>query len=224
MGLAASLVMGTVLSAELSSEEVKRLTSAAEVLRDLSGAPDKNIAADAWNNADCVAVIPGVKKAAFILGGEFGRGVLSCRSGSEWSAPIFLALEKGSAGFQIGAEQVDLVLLIMNQKGVDKMLDNKVNLGADASVAAGPVGRTASASTDGRLTAEILAYSRSKGAFAGINVSGGALRPDKDANTNAYGSSAVTRDVLFKNSKPAPAAANEFMAALHQESVTLGKK
>src|SRR5205814_5001538 len=122
------------------------------------------------------------------------KGVVSCRSGKTWSAPLFLELGKGSAGFQIGAEQVDLVLLMMNRQGVDKLLDNKVNLGADASVAAGPVGRAASASTDARLTAEILAYSRAHGVFAGINLSGGVLRPDQDANSGAYGASPI-RDV-----------------------------
>src|SRR2546423_15368913 len=143
--------------AVLSWWESKGLSTAATVVRELRAMPDKGIPEDTWNRAECVAVIPGVKKAAFVLGGEFGKGVVSCRSGKMWSAPIFLELQKGSAGFQIGAEQIDLVLLMMNRDGVDKLLNNKVNLGADASVAAGPVGRTASAGTDAQLTAGILA-------------------------------------------------------------------
>lgn len=219
------LFYGAAALADVSSSEAKRLGDAATVVSELRSAPDKGIPEDLWNKAECVAVVPGVKKAAFIIGGEFGKGVLSCRTGQNWSAPIFLELEKGSAGFQIGAEQVDLVLLIMNRRGVDKLLDNKVTLGADASVAAGPVGRAASAATDAKLTAEMLAYSRAKGAFAGINLSGGVMRPDKDANEHAYGPSVTARDVLFKNDVPPPAAAQAFLRTLREESrATTGRK
>jgi len=211
--------------ADVSSSEAKRLSEAASVVRELRAAPDKGIPEDLWNRAECVAVVPGVKKAAFIIGGEFGKGVMSCRAGQNWSAPIFLELQKGSAGFQIGAEQVDLVLLIMNRKGVDKLLENKVTLGADASVAAGPVGRAASAATDARLTAEMLAYSRAKCAFAGINLSGGVMRPDKDANEHAYGASVAARDVLFTTNVATPAAAQAFVRTLQEESrATTGRK
>ena len=166
-----------------------------------------------------------MKKAAFVIGGEFGRGVISCRSGQTWSAPLFIELQKGSAGFQIGAEQIDLVLLMLNRNGVEKLLDNKVNLGADASVAAGPVGRAGAASTDAKLTAEILAYSRAKGAFAGIDLSGGVLRPDKEANTHAYGGSVASRDVLFSNNVTAPPAAQALLRTLREESrATTGRK
>ena len=214
----------TVALADLSSSDAKRLSEASTVVRELRAIPDKGIPEDLWNKAECVAVIPGLKKAAFMIGGEFGKGVVSCRSGQTWSAPIFIEMQKGSAGFQIGVEQIDLVLLVMNRQGVDKLLDNKINLGADASVAAGPVGRAASASTDGKLTAEILAYSRAKGAFAGINLSGGVLRPDKDANAGAYGSTAI-RDVLFENKAPAPPAAEAFLRTLKEESrATTGRK
>src|SRR5437773_9725775 len=215
----------TVALADLSSSDAKRLSEASTVVRELRAIPDKGIPEDTWNKAECVAVIPGLKKAAFGIGGEFGKGVVSCRSGKTWSAPLFLELGKGSAGFQIGAEQVDLVLLMMNRQGVDKLLDNKVNLGADASVAAGPVGRAASASTDARLTAEILAYSRAKGAFAGIDLSGGVLRPDKEANTHAYGGSVASRDVLFSNNVTAPPAAQALLRTLREESrATTGRK
>src|SRR6266508_295045 len=167
----ALLTCTSTVLADISSGETKRLEEAATVVRELRAAPDKGISEDSWSKAECVAVIPGLKKAAFLIGGEFGKGVISCRSGQTWSAPLFLELQKGSAGFQIGAEQVDVVLLMLNRRGVDKLLDNKVNLGADASVAAGPVGRAASGSTDARLTAEILAYSRAKGVFAGVEQS-----------------------------------------------------
>jgi len=209
---AAAIVVGVVLGgsavfADISASEAKRLNEAATVLTELRAIPEKGIPEDTWNRAACVAVIPGVKKAAFMIGGEFGKGVMSCRSGQTWSAPIFLELEKGSAGFQIGAEQIDLVLLMMNRTGVDKLLGDKINLGADASAA------------------EILAYSRAKGAFAGIDVSGGVLRPDKDANAGAYGASTTSRDVLFANSVKAPAAAQAFLRTLREETrATTGRK
>ena len=226
----AALSIGIVLSAstalaDLSSSEAKRLDEAATVVRELRAIPEKGIPEDTWNHAECVAVIPGMKKAAFVIGGEFGRGVISCRSGQTWSAPLFIELQKGSAGFQIGAEQIDLVLLMLNRNGVEKLLDNKVNLGADASVAAGPVGRAGAASTDAKLTAEILAYSRAKGAFAGIDLSGGVLRPDKEANTHAYGGSVASRDVLFSNNVTAPPAAQALLRTLREESrATTGRK
>src|SRR5207249_1983252 len=136
---------------DMSSSQAKWLTEAAAVVHDLRAIPEKGVPEDTWNRAECVAVIPGLKKTAFVIGSEFGKGVISCRSGQTWSAPVFLELQKGSAGFQVGAEQIDLVLLMMNRQGVEKLLDNKVNLGADASVAAGPVGRAGSAGTDARL-------------------------------------------------------------------------
>jgi len=219
------LAASSAALAEISASEAKRLGEAATVVREFRTTPDKGIPEDLWNRADCIAVIPGLKKAAFIIGGEFGKGVLSCRANQTWSAPIFLELQKGSAGFQLGAEEIDLVLLMMNRRGVDRLLENKVNLGADASVAAGPVGRAASASTDARMTAEILAYSRAHGVFAGINLSGGVLRPDKDANVNAYGSTAATRDVLFSSRVTAPPQAEPFVQALREESRgTSGRK
>jgi lipid-binding SYLF domain-containing protein len=209
---------------EISSGEAKRLHEASTVVRELRTA-ENGVSEDVWNRAECIAVIPGLKKAAFVVGGEFGKGLISCRSGRTWGAPLFLEMEKGSAGFQIGAEQIDLILLVMNRHGIDKMLDNKINLGVDGSVAAGPLGRAAAASTDGRLNAEILAYSRAKGLFAGVDVSGGALRLDKRANTNAYGADVKTREVLFGNGAAPPPAAQAFMRTLREESrATSGKK
>lgn len=227
--LSSALLVASALAvaaaADLSSSESKRLDEATTVIREFKAAPDKGIPEDLWGRAECVTVIPSLKKAAFVFGGEYGKGVMSCRNGRAWSAPIFVELEKGSAGFQIGAEQVDLVLLMMNRDGVDKLLGDKVNLGADASVAAGPVGRTASASTDARLTAGILAYSRAQGAFAGINLSGGVLRPEKSANERAYGASTAARDVLFASNVAVPPPAQAFVRTLAAETrATTGRK
>jgi lipid-binding SYLF domain-containing protein len=219
------LLSVTAVRAEISSSETKRLNEAATVLSELRAIPDKGIPEGTWNRAECVAVIPDLKKGAFIIGGEAGKGVISCRSGQGWSAPVFLELRKGSVGFQIGAENIDLVLLMMNRDGVEKLLRDKVNLGADAAIAAGPVGRVGEASTDARLKAEILAYSRAQGAFAGIDLSGGVLRPDKDANVDAYGASVNSRDVLFTTRVTAPPAAQAFLRTLREEArATTGRK
>jgi lipid-binding SYLF domain-containing protein len=222
IGLASCAML---VSADVSSDEANRLNAAATTVRELRATPDKGIPEDLFKRTDCVAVIPGLKKAAFLVGGEYGKGVVSCRTGQTWSPPAFLEMEKGSAGLQIGAEATDLVLLVMNRSGLDKLLGDKMTLGADASVAAGPVGRDAAAGTDIKLSAQILAYSRSKGVFAGIDVSGGSLRPDKKANANAYGSEVTARDVLNAQNVKAPAAAGPFLRALGPEvRGTSGKK
>jgi len=186
LAIVLSSVIATSTFAALSSSEQKRLNDAGGVVTALRGA-ENGISEDLWQKAACVIVIPDMKKAAFILGGEYGKGVMSCRSANGWSSPVFMELEKGSWGFQAGATEIDLVLLVMNRDAATRMLSSKVSLGADASVAAGPVGRAASASTNGSLDAQVLSYSRSKGLFAGINLSGGALKVDKDSNTDAYG-------------------------------------
>jgi lipid-binding SYLF domain-containing protein len=206
----AVLAVAANASAELNSNEVLRLSEAAQVLRDTR----PSIPQTYWDRARCVAVIPNLKKAALIFGGEYGKGVLSCRGGDAWSAPVFMELAKGSWGFQAGAEEIDVVLLVMNESGVQKLLKNKVNLGADASVAAGPVGRQGQVGTDVSLTAEILAYSRAKGLFAGINLSGGVLRPDEDANRDGYGSAASPSSILASRSLSAPTQAVPFLDAL----------
>jgi lipid-binding SYLF domain-containing protein len=207
-----SLVAAAAAVASISTSERTRLSEAASVVTDLRNA-DNGIPADVWAKAECVVVIPGMKKAAFIFGGEYGRGVMSCRTGERWSAPAFMQLAKGSWGFQAGAEEIDLVLLVMNRRGASKLLSGNVSLGVDASIAAGPVGRAASASTDAKLTAEILAYSRAHGVFAGINLSGGSLKPDKDANTDVYGTASVN-DVVLTGKVAAPAEASEFIRTL----------
>lgn len=198
------------------ADETTRLQNAAEVVRALRAAPDNAIPDELWNKAECVAVIPKMKKAAFMFGGEYGRGVMSCRSAGGWTAPLFLELAKGSWGLQIGAEETDLVLLVMNREGMDRLLDNKITLGADASVAAGPVGRSATAGTDGQLTAKILSYSRARGAFAGINLSGGVLRPDKDANAEYYGA-APPHDVINGKAVAKDLAAIAFLQTLGRD-------
>lgn len=219
-----ALGVGTAFAA-ISTAETNRLRESANVVRELRDVPDKGVPEDLWNRAECVVVIPNMKKAAFGIGGEYGRGVMSCRHGDGWSAPLFMTLAKGTWGLQIGAEQVDLVLLVMNKHGVDKMLQDNISLGADASVAAGPVGRAGTASTDAQFAAEILSYSRAAGIFAGIDLSGGVLRPDKDSNTDVYGANHVSRDIVIAQSVAAPAAANDFMRSLSSEArATTGKK
>ena len=194
--------------------DAKRLAEAATVLREIHAAPDKDIPHELWEKAHCVAVIPSVKKAAFIVGGEYGKGVLSCRTGTEWSAPSFLNLQKGSVGFQIGGESVDLVMLFMTDQSVNRLFDNKIALGAETSVAAGPVGRDARAMTDGQLKAQILSYSRAQGLFAGLDLTGGVLKADTSENREFYGRSYSAREILKDHKVNPPASADEFLSAL----------
>ena len=216
-GVAAFLVATTAF-ATLSKDDVKKLDEAAAVLSEIRSAPDGGIPERIWNNAKCVVVIPSLKKAAFIIGGEFGSGVMSCRHGGKWGAPVFMEMAKGSAGFQIGAESTDLVLVVTNENGVTKLLGNKVTLGAGASVAAGPVGRTATAATDAQMTAEMLAYSRSKGLFAGIDLSGGTLKLDDKRNQQAYGPTANARNIAMgTEAVKIPVEAQAFTNALGRE-------
>jgi len=215
---ALALVLAAAVNAHaaIGSSEAARLAAAAQVVNDVK----TDIPPDIWSKSRCVVVMPDVKKAAFIFGGEYGKGILSCRSGERWSPPVLMQLAKGSWGFQAGAEEVDLVLLVMNEQGVQKLLQNKVTLGADASIAAGPLGRQGSVATDAALTAEILAYSRAKGLFAGINLSGGVLRPDEDANTSVYAKGASPRTILAGTAISAPPEATAFLRALESQSIT----
>jgi SH3 domain-containing YSC84-like protein 1 len=217
-------VFSVICIGSASADQTSRLRNATSVLNELRATPDKGVPEELWNKAECVAVIPSVKKAAFIVGGEYGKGVLSCRNGKSWSAPVFLELEKGSWGAQIGGQEIDLVLLVMNRGGIEKLLESKVALGADASVAAGPVGRAAQAATDAKLSAQILSYSRTHGLFAGIDISGGVLKPDNDANKEVYGDVSA-RDVLLGGKAPVPAIAQDFVRSLSREfAATTGKK
>jgi len=217
--LCALCISATTAFAALSRDEGKRLSNAGTILTELRNAPDKGIPDNLWGKAQCVIVIPSMKKVAFIVGGEYGSGVMSCRAGGGWSSPVFMQLAKGSWGLQIGGEEVDLVLLVMNKRGVDKLLEDKVALGGDASVAAGPLGRSTTAATDAQMSAEILAYSRAQGVFAGIDLSGGVLRPDKEADARAYGANAKAADIIGGvNHMNAPAEAAPFTAALKAET------
>jgi len=204
----------TVQAADVSTRQAERIREAATVLNEIHAVPDKDIPQELWTRAECVIVVPSLKKAAFVVGGEYGKGLMSCRHSGEWSAPIFMQVGKGSWGLQIGAQTIDLVLLVMNASGMEKMLRNKVSLGAEASIAAGPIGRDARAATDAQMKAEILSYSRAQGLFAGINFSGGVVKPDVDDNKDLYGSKASARDVVMGGTVKAPAATDAFMTAL----------
>ena len=184
--LIAAVTMGAgLLCAE--SDAPKRLAAATDAFKEVMGTPDKSIPQDLLNKAQCIVIVPGLKKGAFIVGAKYGKGFVSCRKKGApgWSAPGSLRVEGGSFGFQIGGSETDVFMLIMNQKGMDRLLSTKFTLGGDASVAAGPVGRSTQAETDAAMTAEILTWSRSKGLFAGISLSGATLRPDPDWNTGA---------------------------------------
>jgi lipid-binding SYLF domain-containing protein len=202
---------------ELSSSERNRIQEAAAVLDQIHAVPDKDIPQDLWENAQCVIVVPSVKKAAFVVGGEYGKGLMSCRRNGAWSSQVFMELGKGSWGLQIGAQAIDLVLIVNSERGMQKLLNNKVTLGAEASAAAGPVGRDARAATDAQLTAEILSYSRTQGLFAGVNLSGGVLRPDVSGNRDLYGKEVNVSDVVLKDSVAAPAATEPFLRALRRQ-------
>jgi lipid-binding SYLF domain-containing protein len=217
IGTVALALAGTVaVGARVTTAQQDRIRESAAVLNEIHGEADKDIPQALWEKARCVIVIPSVKKVAFIVGGEYGKGLMSCRHEAGWTAPVFMLLEKGSWGAQIGGESIDLVLLVMHQRGMDKLLQDKTSLGADASVSAGPVGRTAQAATDAQLKAEIVSYSRSQGLFAGIDLSGGVLKADVDANRDLYGRGLSPRQVLSAGTK-VPTETDAFMIALKRE-------
>ena len=210
------MAAASTAAAKPPTTQARRMSDAARVVTEIRSAPDHGVPDGIWDRSKCVVVMPGVKKAALVVGGEYGKGVASCRTGQGWSAPVFLTLEKGSFGAQIGAESTDIVLLVMNDQGIERLLQDKVTLGADASLAAGPVGRSGSAATDAQLHAEMLAYSRARGLFAGIDLSGGVLRPDTSASRDYYGHSISSREVLTaKERVTTPASANRLIAALN---------
>jgi lipid-binding SYLF domain-containing protein len=201
LGCTAGMIFG-------ATEADKRLAAANTTLSEVMAISDKAIPQDLLNKAECVVIVPGLKKGAFIVGGKFGRGFVLCRksSGLGWSAPASVKVEGGSVGFQIGGSETDVIMLILNKSGIDKLLQSKFTLGGDASVAAGPVGRTSSADTDATFRAEILTYSRSRGVFAGISLQGATLRPDADANDELYGAGKTNRDIVMGDVPPPPAA------------------
>src|ERR1700741_2757323 len=207
-----------VASAEGQNKDDDRLKNCGAVLKEILDVPD-NIPQDLLDKADCVVVFPSVVKAAFIVGASYGRGAMSCRRGEDfrgpWGAPTMMALEGGSFGFQIGGQATDFVLLIMNESGARGILASKVKLGGDASVAAGPVGRDASAETDATLRAEILSYSRARGLFAGISLEGSTIRPDNGDNRRIYGKNIPARDIVLSGAVPVPAAAAQMISTLN---------
>jgi SH3 domain-containing YSC84-like protein 1 len=202
-------------------KENDRIRNSGTVMREILNVPD-DIPRDLLDKARCVIVLPSVTKAAFVVGGEYGRGVMTCRTGRNydhgWGAPVMMALEGGSFGFQIGGEATDFVILVMNNRGADSILHSKVKLGADASIAAGPKGRQAEADTDVAMRAEMLSYSRSRGIFAGVSLEGTTLRPDNDANKRLYGKDVSPEDVIRESKVEAPASAHDLIAALQQAS------
>jgi len=217
--LASVLGVATAVAAVPSTTSIDRIDNAAKVVHELRATTERGIPEHVWERARCVAVLPGVKKAALVVGGEYGRGVVSCRTANGWTAPVFLTLEKGSIGAQIGGESADLVLLVMNERGVDRLLQDKATLGTDVSVAAGPVGHGGTAGTETSLTAEMLTYSHARGLFAGIDIAGGVLRPDKDANSKFYGHPVSERSVLLGTEHVvAPDAATPLMSALKSQT------
>jgi SH3 domain-containing YSC84-like protein 1 len=222
--LAFLVALGLLIpSLSMAGEVNDRVVRGAVVLREIHGAADKGIPKDLLDKSVCVAVIPGMKKGGFIFGANYGRGLMSCRTNKgdgPWSAPSMLALEGGSFGLQIGAQSVDLVLVIMNLSGLESLLDSKFTLGGDASVAAGPVGRTAAAETDAWMSAKILAYARASGLFAGLIVKGGTIRPDKNANQELYGKSMEARSILLYQTDTVPRDAKIFLDELTRISPT----
>jgi lipid-binding SYLF domain-containing protein len=215
--LAAALAMTPLMAQE--NHQAKRLDQSTAVLSEIMATPDKGIPRDLFDKAHCVVIVPSEKSAAFLVGGKFGTGYLSCRKagGAGWSAPATIKVEGGSFGFQIGGKETDVVMFVMNEGGENKLLQSKFTLGADASVAAGPVGRTSSAQTDAQLHAEILSWSRSQGIFAGISLEGATLRPAISDNAKLYGRKLDSRQIVTTNMK-LPKAAARLIHELNRDS------
>ena len=201
------------------SDATKRLGVAAEMFKEVMGAPDKAIPQELLNKAQCIVIVPGLKKGAFFIGGKYGRGFVSCRKkdGVGWSAPGSIRVEGASIGLQIGGSETDVLMLVMNQRGMDRLLSTKFTLGADAAAAAGPVGRSTQAETDAAMTAEILTWSRSRGLFAGVSLSGATLRQDDEWNNELYGRKIANREIITTG-VASPKPADELLAELNRYS------
>ena len=214
---AAALLSAAFLSA--ASDVPQRLQASAIALKEIMGIPDKSIPQDLMNKAQCIVIVPDMKKAGFIVGAKYGRGFFSCRkkSGVGWSAPGSVRIEGGSVGFQAGGSEADLFMLVMNDKGVDRLLTDKFTIGADATAAAGPVGRQTEAQTDARMTAEILTWSRARGLFAGVALDGSTLREDAEWNLELYGKKMTNKEIV-EGSVASPKAASPLMAELDRYS------
>jgi len=222
--LAGSLAAAGAFAADRDAKVNDRLDASVETLRDMMKADDKGIPQDLMDKAHCVVVVPGMKKAGFILGGKYGRGFAVCRHHGEtgWTAPAAVRIEGGSVGFQIGASESDVVLLMMNDGGMRRLLSDKFTIGAEATAAAGPVGRDASAQTDAVMKAEMLSYSRARGLFAGISLDGATLRPDGETNRELYGRDVTNKEILT-GAVATPESARHFIHALTRESPVRSK-
>ena len=213
-----AMVAGSIAFAK-ENKVAQRLDDAATVISEIMDTPDKGIPQDLLDGAQCIIVVPGLKKGAFILGGKYGKGVVSCRKsgGTGWTAPASIRVEGGSVGLQIGGSESDVVMLVMNERGMQKLMESKFTLGGEGEVAAGPVGRNATAQTDAKMLAEILSWSRSRGVFAGISLQGATLRQDLDDNKELYGKAYETKDILTGN-VAVPAAASKLISLLGKYS------
>jgi len=213
-------VLGLPLGAQ-DKKEADRLENCGTIIKEIMDIPD-DIPQDLIDKAECIIIYPSVVKAAFVVGGSYGRGAMTCRSGEHftgpWSAPTMMALEGASIGFQLGGQATDFVLLIMNPRGAHAILSSKVKLGADASAAAGPKGRNAEASTDVTMRAEVLTYSRARGLFAGISLAGSTVRPDNNANEKVYGKKVEAEDIVFKGAVRVPASAQQLIGYLNKKT------
>ncbi len=219
--IALALMASLAVPLSADTRECDRVDNAGKVMKEIMDIPD-DIPQTVIDKAYCVVVLPSVLKLAFVFGASYGRGVMTCRSGSDfrgpWGAPTMMALEGGSFGLQLGGQATDFVLLLMNERAADSILTSKVKLGGDASAAAGPVGRNTSAETDITLRAQVLSYSRARGLFAGISLVGSTLRPDNSANTGLYGKAIDSKDVVLNGKVPAPACAKLLIATLNERS------
>lgn len=218
IGLAVGLLLGTIgvsvtAGADVPTSELKRMQNSREVFHELMQTPDKSIPQELLESAKCIAIIPGEKKAAFIVGAQYGRGVAMCRTEHGWSGPVFLRIAGGSFGLQIGGRSTDVVLVFRNREGMDKLLSDKFKIGADATAAAGPIGRDAAAATDLQMHAEILTYSRSRGVFAGVSLDGAVVTPERDADEALY-RRGVNRDAVLEGKVAVPRPAEGLVAEI----------
>ena len=217
--LAAAMIAAPLFAKEEKSKVDERLDDSASLVSEIMGAPDKGIPQDLLNKAECIVLVPGLKKGAIIIGGKYGRGFAMCRrsGGQGWGPPAAIRIEGGSVGFQLGGSSSDVVLLVMNERGMQKLLQDKFTIGADATAAIGPVGRNATAQTDAMMHAEILSWSRSRGAFAGVSLDGATLRNDLDSNQAMYGKRWTSRQIVNSGATP-PASAGKLLATLDKYS------
>ena len=214
--LAVTILIGIASLTAVASDrddDVNRTQKAAQVFKEIMNTPDQGIPSNLLESAKCIAIIPGDKKFAFVFGGSYGRGLATCRTGRRWSAPMFVAIDSGSVGYQIGGSSTDIVMLFMNDHALQSLMSDKFKVGADASVAAGPVGRNAAGGTDLKLNAEILSYSRSKGIFAGVSLDGAVMQADKSGDKAMYGDD-VNRHEILDGKVAVPASARELVEEL----------